>query len=486
VSTLSLRARLTLWYVLVLVGVLGFFAADVLIIQQRIGMRRIDRELDATHTQLTQMLREELRELDAPPLAAEESSHVIASAGRAVAIFDAGGAVLATSLDARSLGELVPEGSRTPGDVTRQSRNGAWRVHVRRETMDHTSMLLAVASPIADLARDQHEVREAMLLGIPVALALAGAGGLWLAAAGLRPITMMARRAASIPPTGLEDLGVPSRDDELGQLTTAFNGLVARLRATLQAQRQFMADASHELRSPVSVIRAASDVALSREHREEAEYREALAMTGAQSRRLGALVDDMLVLARADGGGYPIRPVPCYLDDVIDDCRRAVGMLAVDRRVTVTSTGDSDVPIRGDEELLRRLLVNLLQNAVQHTPPDGAVSLDVRATMERDGSSGRWARIRVTDGGAGIAEEDRARVFDRFVQIDPSRRSEGAGLGLTIARWIAEAHGGSLTIESSSPRGTTFCVALPTVVSHQSAVVSQQSPVVSQQSSVAD
>ena len=139
--------------------------------------------------------------------------------------------------------------------------------------------MLVVASPLADLARDRRQVGQAILLGIPIALLLAGAGGLWLASIGLRPITIMAARAANIPPNGLEDLGEPIRDDELGQLTSAFNAVVARLRAALQAQRQFMADASHELRSPVSVIRTAAEVTLSRDHREEAEYREALAMT---------------------------------------------------------------------------------------------------------------------------------------------------------------------------------------------------------------
>jgi two-component system, OmpR family, sensor kinase len=454
--SLPLRARLTLWYVAALVAILFVFAAGVLTIQHQIGLRRTDGALDGTAAQLTNMLREELRELDAPKLAAEESRNVIASPGGALAILDGSGGVLATRLDGVTLPDLLRGGAPLPGVRTVETPNGAWRVHVERQTLEGISLILVVGSPVSDLARDEGQLREAMALGIPIALLLAAVGGLWIASIGLRPVTAMAHRAAAIPLTGEDDLGPPVRDDELGQLTRAFNGLVARLRAALQTQRQFMADASHELRSPVSVIRTAADVALSREGRAETEYRDALAIAGAQSRRLGALVDDMLVLARADAGGYPFRPVDFYLDDVIDECRRAVGMLAADRRVTVRATGASEVPVRADTELMRRLLVNLLQNAVQHTPPGGAVSIDV----EVDGSE---VGIHVSDSGRGIAAEDRARIFDRFVQLDPSRRAEGAGLGLTIAKWIAEAHGGSLTIESSGEGGTTFFVLLPVV-----------------------
>jgi two-component system OmpR family sensor kinase len=285
-------------------------------------------------------------------------------------------------------------------------------------------------------------------------LVLAAAGGMWLASIGLRPITDMAQRAARIAPNGLEDLGQTARTDELGQLADAFNGLVARLRATLQAQRQFMADASHELRTPVSVVRATADVMLSRDHRDEAEYREAMVIVGGQTRRLSRLVDDMLVLARADAGGYPLRPVDLYLDEVVAECRRAVDVLATERGVTIRSGASPDIPFRGDEDLLRRLVLNVLQNAVQHTPAGGSVGVDIRQETEA-------VRIRVTDEGPGIPADDQVRIFDRFVQLDAARRGQGAGLGLPIARWIAEAHRGTLVLERSGPAGSTFCLSLP-------------------------
>jgi heavy metal sensor kinase len=451
---LSLRARLSLWCLVVVFAVLAVFAGDVLVIQNRISLRRVDQELEDTRLQLTNMLREELNELDAPKLAAEESSNVITSSDHPIAVLTDSGELLATRFETPSLSEILPAGTPDEGVRTVETVYGAWRVQVRRERFDQAAMVLVVASPLNAVARDQAEMREAFLLGMPIALALAAAGGLWLASIGLRPITVMARRASELPLTGTEDLAPSIRNDELGQLTRAFNALVARLRSALQTQRQFMADASHELRNPVSVIRNASEVALGREHRDECEYREALAITSAQSHRLSALVEDMLVLARADAGGYPLRPSMIFVDDVVDECRRAVSVMATERRVVVVSSGASEVPIRADRELLQRLLVNLLQNAVQHTPAGGTVSVDVRL----DGSN---ICIRVIDTGTGIPAADFTRVFDRFVQLDPSRRSHGAGLGLTIAKWIAEAHRGSLVVESSGPQGTTFCLALP-------------------------
>src|SRR6185436_5394872 len=171
--TLSLRARLTLWYAVTLVVVVVIFGVDVLLVQQRFGVRRVDRELDTVHATLANVLREEMGELNDATLAATEARDAMASLGDAIAILDSRGEPLAAELN-----------------------------------------------------------------GLPLAELLAGVGGWWLASVGLRPVRDMARRATSIPLTGLEDLGPPPRDEELGQLARAFNGLVARLRAALQTQRQ--------------------------------------------------------------------------------------------------------------------------------------------------------------------------------------------------------------------------------------------------------
>ena len=282
------------------------------------------------------------------------------------------------------------------------------------------TLVLLVAAPLSDVKREQHEVQEAMVIGIPIVLLIAVAGGLYLASIGLRPIT-----------------------------------------DALRLQRQFMADASHELRTPVSIVRVSADVALSRDHRGEGEYREALAIVGGQAQRLSRLVDDMLVLARADAGGYPLRSVELYFDELVAECRRAVEVLATERGVTIRSVDAVEVPMRGDEDLLRRLVLNILQNAVQHSPPGGDVEVELA------GEHGR-ARLRISDHGPGIPAADQTRIFDRFVQLDASRRGQGTGLGLPIARWIAEAHRGTLVLEASGPAGTTFAVVLPANLPEQS------------------
>jgi two-component system, OmpR family, sensor kinase len=450
--TLSLRARLTVWYTVVLVIVLFTGGAGIWWMQGRIGVGRVDTELADVNGTVVRIISNELQEGEPVRAAATEASETVADRNLAVAIFDPSGVLLAS----RSTGiDLVDPGSGQPlsGVSTKLTASGRWRIRSHIERIGATSVLVVLARSLSDLDRQNRELLRAIAVGIPLVLLLAAAGGWWLASIGLAPITAMAVRAVRLPLTGSENLGDPARGDELGQLTVAFNGLVARQRAALQTQRQFMADASHELRTPVSIIRSASDVTLSREHRDEDEYRETLAVVSDQASRLGQLVADMLVLARADSGGYPIRATDLDLSEVVDDCRRAVRVLASERGVQIQSADLTETPVHGDEDLLRRLVINLLNNAIEYSPTGGSVSIGVQPDQS-------GVRIRVADSGPGIPEADRARIFDRFVRLDEARSGRGTGLGLPIARWIAEVHGGTLVLESSGPGGSTFCATL--------------------------
>jgi signal transduction histidine kinase len=386
------RARVVIWYSVVIAVVLCAFAITIVWQQGRLGLRRVDRELDALTATLENVLRDEVEETGEPAAAAAEARATMAVPNRALAIFDDRDRVLAG-----------------------QPPSGEWRVRVQPAEIDGFRFKLLVGAPLDEAMRERRETIEAMLIGMPIVLLLAIGGGLWLASSG---------------------------------------PLVTQLREALRTQRQFMADASHELRTPVSVIQSAADVALSRDDRSAADYRETMEIMQTEARRLSRLVDDMLVLARADAGGYPLRRENLYLNDLLTECQRSVDVLARERGVAIRMAANGDVPFSGDENLLRRMLLNLLQNAVAHTRGGGTVTVDLAP-------NGRYAYIRVRDEGGGIPESDRSRIFDRFVQLDAARHGAGAGLGLPIARWIAEAHGGSLDLEESGKAGSTFRVALP-------------------------
>jgi signal transduction histidine kinase len=384
-------------YSFAFVLVLSAFAAAIVWEQGRIGARRVDRELEALTATLANVLRDEMSETGDPVAAAQEVRATVATPGRPLAILDGSGRVLATTENGF---ERNPDG---------------FQVKRQQLRIGDRDFVLLAGAPLDEARRERREALQAMWIGGPVVLLLAIGGGLWLATSG---------------------------------------PLVTQLRESLRVQRQFMADASHELRTPVSVIQTAADVTLARDLRTADEYRAAVAIIRDEAKRLARLVDDMLVLARADAGGYPLKLEQLYLNDLLADCQRTLDVLARERRVAIRTVAGDDVAFTGDESLLRRMLLNLLQNAVTHTRCDGTVTVDLSHYS-------RSVYIRVSDEGQGIPEPDRERIFDRFVQLDASRSAAGAGLGLPIARWIARAHGGRLELETSNASGSTFLVLLP-------------------------
>jgi heavy metal sensor kinase len=266
----------------------------------------------------------------------------------------------------------------------------------------------------------------------------------------------MAEQAHRISSNNLETrLEIGDAAEELEVLAASFNALLERLDQSFESMRRFVADASHELRTPISVIRGEADVALAQE-RTPAEYRESLAIVLDEARRLSRLVSDLLNLARADAGHVKLRIEEFYLNDLLAECCRSVQVLAGTRGIALECHAREDVPFHGDQELLRRLVVNLLDNAIRYTPAGGKVSASLEA-------QGRDLRISVSDTGVGIAPEAAGRVFERFYRADKarSRQDGGFGLGLAIVKWIAESHRGAVDLASRPGEGATFVVTLP-------------------------
>jgi heavy metal sensor kinase len=308
-------------------------------------------------------------------------------------------------------------------------------------------------SPVQDTMRAALRV---ILVGLPLVLALAGIGGYLLAGRTLRPLSSMAAQARRINDSSLHTrIEIGRAAEEMETLVASFNELLSRLDQSFDGMRRFVADASHELRTPISVIRGEADVALSIE-RTPAEYQASLAVVLDESRRLSRLVDDLLNLARADAGRVRLQVHDFYLNELVSDCCRSAQGIAGARQLTVECRPGDDLQYRGDEDLLRRLVMNLLDNAMRYTPPGGTVS----AALEPNGAA---VRLRISDTGVGIAPEDAARVFERFYRAGEarSRLDGGFGLGLAIVKWIAESHHGSVECASQPGAGSTFTVTLP-------------------------
>jgi two-component system, OmpR family, sensor kinase len=327
------------------------------------------------------------------------------------------------------------------------------------EPEDQTVSLVILQSlhPQKEIMED---IRHTFYWIIPIALLLASAGGYFLARKSLAPVTDMATQARGMGAARLsERLEVSNPRDELGTLALSFNELLDRLEKSFEQQRRFVADASHELRTPVAILQGETEVTLSRADRPPEEYRETLAILRDESHRLAHIIEDLFTLTRADAGQYPLKSRDLYLDELATDVLRRTRSLAISKGVTLTSSIQPELPLYADEDLLRRMLLNLLDNAIKYTPAGGMINVDCR----RDAN---FYVLRVSNTGPGIPAELQSRIFERFFRADKARsRSEGdtggAGLGLSIARWIAEAHHGRLELTQSDSSGTTFTAYLP-------------------------
>ena len=460
----SVRGRLTLFYVSVLAVALVIVCVLIYVLLARALFVRVDENLLAGVGIAATSLSNDLEEGQDYQDAARSTVAEQASAAQMLAVYDGTGRLLAESRRDPDLEITLPPVDALPDrdalleTVLESDGDDRHRLAFRRVSLPEAEYIVVVGADLEPIDEELEFLRGILGYVVPIALVIAALGGSFLARKSLAPVVAMAGRARRIGVENLsERLPVANPRDELGHLAETFNELLGRLEASLIQHRQFMADASHELRTPVTTTRTAAAVALQQQHRDEAEYRDTLKIVEEQAERLSRVVDDMFTLARADAGNYPVRRTPMYLDEVIDEVIRAARVVAGTKSVSVDANVVASAAFTGDEELIRRMVANLVDNAVRHTP-DGTT-----VRVELDETDTGYA-IAVKDQGPGIPADIRAQIFERFFRADTSRRrsaQDGAGLGLALARWIARAHGGDVVLARSSPSGSTFVASLP-------------------------
>lgn len=455
-KALPLRFRLTIWYSLILAVSLGIFGAAAYFamshsirsavdagLQRRVaGIRGI---IARTEPEGLAALKDELSEYDEG---------------------DGNGGRLRV---ANSTGELIYA---SPGSDSADSRRSGVRGSGPFYTEIHGEQFRVLRAPVEangktydievatdtedfDLAIDRF--RRLLYLGVPLFLLLAALGGYWMSSRALDPVDEIIRAARGISVTSLSSrLTVPKTGDELERLAGTLNEMLGRLEKSFHRITQFTADASHELRTPISLMRTNAEITL-RKSRPEGEYRAALSEILGESEKVSVLIDQLLDLARADSGSAAIPMLRMNLTEAVDNAYRKATVLAETKQLNTSKhLPNEPVWIQGDPAAIERLFLIFLDNAIKYTAPGGQVEMCLAA-------HDNVAEAEIRDTGIGISVEHIPHIFERFYQVDHSRSGEngGSGLGLAIGRWIVLSHHGDIAVESEPSKGTAFRVRFP-------------------------
>jgi heavy metal sensor kinase len=332
------------------------------------------------------------------------------------------------------------------------------RLYSRALTQDGKIFgIVQVGTSLSQVNTTLSNVGTALLIISPFVLVLGALVSFWLASRAFAPMKRVIQAARAIKAGDLRQrVPLPRAHDEVYQLTLTLNEMIDSLEKTFVRQRRFVADASHELRTPVTVIRSKTDLALLQVFPPE-DYVGIFRVIHTEAERLGRLINDLLSLARADEGQVHLEHEVVQLDLLTEAVAATMEPLAAGRRVTLEVEATEPVSVLGDEARLMQVVMNLLENAIRYTNPGGHVLIAIHAKHTQ-------ACLVVRDTGIGIAPEYQPYLFDRFYQVDVARigaEGDNSGLGLAIVDWIVKAHGGSIHVESQVGQGSTFTVLLP-------------------------
>ncbi len=456
-----IRTRLTLWYVLVLAALLVFYSIGTSLLlvwhlKQQLGHQAIE-DLETVEGLLyygadgTLHLRDDYHNHPESKLIQERLLEILSPDGRVLYRND--------RLGTRALGgrPFYGEGVGGYSERSLQLSDGTRvRLVSRRHSLAGHPVLIRLAYSEEPIWQHLEGMALVFSLALPVALALAGIAGYKLAQRALAPVEDMALKAERITSERLhERLAAQNEDDELGHLARVFNTTLGRLEQSFEQLRRFTSDASHELRTPLAAIRSVGEVGLQKDGGRE-EYRDIVGSMLEETNRLTRLVDALLTISRADAGQIDLQRAPIPVLDLLRESTELLEVLMEEKKQRLILDGDGEATIEGDRVFLRQALVNLVHNAVKHSPMGGSIS--VSAWKKAD-----FVELQVADSGPGIALEHQGKVFDRFYRVDPSRSRDagGAGLGLAIAKWVVEAHGGEIRLRNAAAGGCVFGIRLP-------------------------
>ena len=434
INTHSIRFRLTVWYALILSAALCVFSGLVWVMMEQRLARDIRRNLDEEAWRFEIFVQREAAEIPAVNLEdeIEEFCHALPSS---------------------SYLEFRPANRGVTFRYPAGAQIARWRYEIltRAMVIQGQPYMLEIGASRAEMHRALELLQTLLISLVPLVVAVSCLGGAWLSRRALKPVDEITSAARAISIENLAHrLPTPDTGDELERLTETWNATLARLESAVAVLSGFAADASHELRTPVAVIRTGAELALRRDREPEA-YRESLREIAAESERMTQLVEDLLFLARRDTrSGMPMDPLD--LRDVLNDAAQELHGLADARDIRIHVTGGTEpLIIAGNSAALRRLFLALLDNAMKYSES----GTEVNASIAR--RDGRLVAA-ITDQGTGIAPEDLPHIFQRFYRANKARSGEGHGLGLSLAQSIALAHNALIEATSELGKGSVFQV----------------------------
>ena len=462
----SVGFRLAAWHFLAFACGLAVFSVAAWFAMRASLYHAIDDELRDRVRGVTSFMDQQIQSLSVPEIRDEFREHsVLGPGGDLFQVCDEQGQWLYRSvpLENENVPIEAPDKLSQPRFESARLQGRLLRFYSQRIAVHGKRYTVQVAALMDEGFEALDRFRLMLLFAAPLLLLAASVGAYWLSSRALAPLDEISRTARRISIENLTDrLEVPQTGDQLQRLSETLNAAFSRLEASVRRMKQFTADASHELRAPISLIRTTAEVAVQRD-RAAGEYREALTEILEESERTSQVVDSLMLLARADSGKETLDYLSSDACTVVRGAIEQGEKLARTQGLTFTwSVPAAPIWIRADADALRRALLILIDNAVKYTPEGGAVKVGLTV---RDG----FAVASVSDTGLGIAKPDLAHVFDRFWRADKARSREkgGAGLGLSIAKWLVEAHRGSIDVESEPGKGSVFYLKIPLESPHQ-------------------